>query len=196
MNYLAHAYLSFGYPEILVGNIISDFVKGKTKFQYSKNIQNGIALHRLIDNFTDAHAATHQAKKVFKSAVGLYSGAFVDIVYDHFLANDTNELPANKWVEFSQTAYQSLSNYQTIFPERFAKMFPYMKHQNWLYNYRFAWGIENSFRGLVHRAAYLQSSAEAFNLFQKEYEILQDCYNHFFSDVKNYAFNQLQQFLQ
>lgn len=29
MNYLAHAYLSFDEPEILVGNMISDFVKGK-----------------------------------------------------------------------------------------------------------------------------------------------------------------------
>ena len=29
MNYLAHAYLSFGYSELLVGNLISDFVKGK-----------------------------------------------------------------------------------------------------------------------------------------------------------------------
>ena len=31
MNYLAHAYLSFNDPEILVGNMISDFVKGKKK---------------------------------------------------------------------------------------------------------------------------------------------------------------------
>lgn len=34
MNYLAHAYLSFNDPEILVGNLISDFVKGKKKFDY------------------------------------------------------------------------------------------------------------------------------------------------------------------
>ncbi len=34
MNYLAHAYLSFNDPEILVGNMISDFVKGKKKFDY------------------------------------------------------------------------------------------------------------------------------------------------------------------
>ena len=31
MNYLAHAYLSFGDPDILAGNMISDFVKGKKK---------------------------------------------------------------------------------------------------------------------------------------------------------------------
>ena len=62
MNYLAHAYLSFNEPEILVGNMISDFVKGKKKFDYSPGVQKGIALHRAIDNFTDYHTATKAAK--------------------------------------------------------------------------------------------------------------------------------------
>jgi acyl carrier protein phosphodiesterase len=39
MNYLAHAYLSFNQPEILVGNMISDFVKGKKKFDFAPGIQ-------------------------------------------------------------------------------------------------------------------------------------------------------------
>ena len=46
MNYLAHAYLSFDDAEILTGNIISDFVKGKKKFDYPSRIQAGIKLHR------------------------------------------------------------------------------------------------------------------------------------------------------
>ena len=91
MNYLAHAVLSFGEPEILAGNMISDFVKGKQKFTYPKGIQNGITLHRLIDSFTDAHAATHEAKQYLKPAVGLYAGAFVDVAYDHFLALDETQ---------------------------------------------------------------------------------------------------------
>ena len=87
MNYLAHAYLSFGDPDILAGNMISDFVKGKKKFEYPDRVQMGITLHRKIDEYTDAHPATHQAIKFLKDAAGPYAGAFVDIVYDHFLAN-------------------------------------------------------------------------------------------------------------
>ncbi len=88
MNYLAHAYLSFSRPDLLVGNMISDFVKGRQKLNYSTGIQQGIVLHRQIDHFTDTHPATHDAKQYFKPAVGLYAGAFIDIVYDHFLALD------------------------------------------------------------------------------------------------------------
>jgi acyl carrier protein phosphodiesterase len=51
MNYLAHAYLSFKHEDILLGNLISDFVKGKKKFDYPLLIQKGITLHRNIDTF-------------------------------------------------------------------------------------------------------------------------------------------------
>src|SRR6266487_5277817 len=88
MNYLAHAYLSFGNNEILIGNMLSDFVKGKTKFSFPLNIQKGIFLHRAIDSFTDIHPVTKHAKQVFKPVTGHYAGVFTDIVYDHFLAAD------------------------------------------------------------------------------------------------------------
>ena len=93
MNYLAHAYLSFEITDITVGNMISDFVKGKQKFDYPVAIQHGITLHRAIDSFTDSHAVTRQAKSFFKEAYGLYAGPLVDVVYDHFLANDPLRFP-------------------------------------------------------------------------------------------------------
>src|SRR6478609_12216695 len=136
MNYLAHAYLSFSQPEILVGNMISDFVKGRQKFTYPKSIQKGITLHRLIDQFTDAHEVTHEAKQFFRSAVGLYAGAFMDIVYDHFLALDETIHAANDLAQFAATTYDVLENFETTLPPKFARMLPYMRAQNWLVNYR------------------------------------------------------------
>jgi len=52
MNYLAHAYLSFNEPELLLGNMVSDYVKGKKQFDFPKRMQAGIRLHRAIDEFT------------------------------------------------------------------------------------------------------------------------------------------------
>lgn len=99
MNFLAHAFLSFNDPDILTGNMISDFVKGKRKFDYPVAIQNGIYLHRQIDNFTDFHPATARAKEFFRPHYRLYSGAFIDIVYDHFLATDHKQFNQNNPLE-------------------------------------------------------------------------------------------------
>lgn len=193
MNYLAHAYLSFHQPEILVGNMISDYVKGNKKFNYPPLILAGIHLHRAIDQFTDQHPATSRLKEVFKPSYRLYSGAFADVAYDHFLANDPSQFPDEQLFAFSQWVYQRLDAYIEIFPDKFRHMFPYMKQHNWLYNYRLRSGMEQSFGGLVRRAAYLTESDTAFRLFEEHYEIIAACYQSFFPDVKKFAFDQLQQ---
>jgi acyl carrier protein phosphodiesterase len=196
MNYLAHAYLSFNHPGILVGNMISDFVKGKKKFDYHHHIQKGIALHRAIDTFTDEHEATKRAKEVFRPHYRLYSGAFVDVVYDHFLAADEEEFTEESLHHFSQEVYQTLHIHQSLMPEPFARMFPYMKDQNWLFHYRSRWGTEKSLGGLVRRALYLSESETAFRLFEEHYQLLEDCYRHFWAAVKPYAFSVYQELVQ
>ena len=194
MNYLAHAYLSFNHEEILVGNLISDFVKGKNKFNYPEGIQKGITLHRAIDTFTDGHEATQLAKNIFRPAYRLYSGAFVDVVYDHFLATDPKEFNEETLKSFSENVYNVLGNHINYLPERFGRMFPYMKLQNWLFNYHTRWGTEASFGGLVKRARYIRESETAASLFEERYKTLHECYKVFFPDLKSFAFKMFEDF--
>jgi len=192
MNYLAHAYLSFQQPDILLGNMISDYIKGKKQFDYPQAVQKGITLHRAIDNFTDTHAATQELKSFFRSQYRLYSGAFADIVYDHFLANDLKEFESETVLQqFAKNTYRQLEARSELFPPPFQKMFPYMKEYDWLSNYRHKWAIEKSFIGLVRRAAYLTESAIAFEIFNNHYSRMQNCYLAFFPEVKKFTLHQL-----
>lgn len=191
MNYLAHAYLSFNKPEILVGNLISDFVKGKKKFDYAPGIQKGIQLHREIDSFTDTHPVTREAKEVFRPHYRLYAGAFVDVVYDHFLATDNNEFGPESLLRFSEDTYAAVAPFIEILPAKFQQLFPYMRQQNWLNNYQFNWAIGRSLAGVVRRSAYLTESDTAFLLFETHYTHLQECYQQFFPDLKNFVIAQM-----
>ncbi len=196
MNYLAHAYLSFDEREILTGNIISDFVKGKTKYNYPEGIQKGIQLHRSIDTFTDNHPATAKAKSLFRPRYRLYSGAFVDVAYDHFLACDADQFISYGDLEsFSHHVYASLEKYFDVMPQRFQFIFPHMKAHNWLYNYRLKEGIRKSFAGLAWRAVYLTESEIAFEIFNQYYNDLKDCYDEFFPDLKKFARDNLSNLL-
>jgi acyl carrier protein phosphodiesterase len=187
MNFLAHAYLSFNHPQIIVGNMISDFVKGKDRFAFSGYIQKGIELHRKIDEFTDLHAATKKAKEVFRPYYRLYSGAIMDILYDHFLANDANEFTDAPLKEFTKTTYRLIEESATHLPNRFLQAFTYMKSEDWLYNYKYKDGIQKSLAGMVRRAVYLSESDTAYNLFLEHYVHLNECYKEFFPDVKQFA---------
>ena len=169
--------------------MISDFVKGKKKFDFPTDIQKGIALHREIDEFSDSHPATKQAKEIFRPHYRLYASAFMDVVYDYFIANDPAIFNEVSLYAFTRKTYQLLEERRQWFPERFAAMFPYMRSQNWLFNYRYTWGIERSLGGLVRRAAYLKESETAFRLFLENMDILQACYNQFSNDIKSFAKN-------
>ncbi len=190
MNFLAHAYLSFNHPQVLTGNMISDFVKGRSQYNYQKNIQYGIKLHRDIDAFTDAHDATRAGKEIFRNDYRLYSGAILDIIYDYFLANDEKIFDDQTLLNFTRTIYRVLEENSYQLPVSFLVMLPYMQKENWLYNYKTKQGIEKSLRGLVRRSAYLSDHQKAFDQFLKHNKELKNCYDVFFKDVKSYAKSQ------
>lgn len=196
MNFLAHAYLSFGHSEILTGNMMSDFVKGKKRYEHPDLIQKGIVLHRLIDDFTDAHHSTKAIKQFFKSDYGLYSAVFTDVVYDYFLANDINEFSNEIHLgEFVSETFDKLTDNQNLLELSFQSVFIKMKEQNWLFHYREIWGIEKSFTGIARRAKYFDSSDKAFEIFKDNIENMRPFYEVFFPDVKRYAKEQFDRLL-
>lgn len=182
MNFLAHAYLSFSEEQI-VGNLIGDFVKNRDRERLSLGIQQGVLLHRAIDTFTDAHPKVKEAKTIFQSLVRLYSGAFVDVVFDYFLANDTFIKTESEWKSFSQNVYQTLHQYYEILPENFKPLVARMEKDDWLFNYRYDWGIDFSIRNVKNKAQYLEKDLPVFEIFLENKSFLKSCYDDFFSDL-------------
>jgi acyl carrier protein phosphodiesterase len=184
MNYLAHAFLSFNNGQILVGNLINDFVKGNIQQkQYTILIQNGMALHKKIDAFTDAHAINKEAKKIFAPSYRLYAAAFLDVCYDHFLAKNFSQYSSLPLMEFTLQCYQQLNHNQQHLPENFAKIVPSMQKHNWLFNYQFNWAMAKSFEGLKRRATFIVETDTAYNLFESNYAILEQAFNNFFPEL-------------
>lgn len=170
--------------------MISDYVKGRTRYDYPAGIQQGITLHRAIDQFTDTHEATRDAKEIFRPEYRLYSGALVDVIYDHYLALDEDEFPGGSLYEFSQDVYKKLNRYARWFPGKFALFYPFMFQQNWLYHYRTKEGTGKSLHAVVRRAKYLTESQTAFRLFEQHYQRLNELYRQFWKDVKPFAKNE------
>jgi len=80
-----------------------------------------------------------------------------------------------------------LENNSTHLPNRFVQVLLYMKTEDWLYNYSYAEGIRKSLHGLARRATYLREVDTAYDLFLEHYIYLNECYNDFFPDVKQFA---------
>jgi acyl carrier protein phosphodiesterase len=190
LNYLAHAYLSFGSDTVLVGNMVSDFVKGRAILDYPIPVQKGIKLHRLIDSFTDAHPVNKVTRQYLSPAVGRYSGAFLDIIYDHFLATDPTRFAPGTLRVFAARTYALLNEDSDILPPAFRRTLEYMEAHDWLFNYSSRMGIRRSLVGLVRRAAYLADDAPVYARFEQYYEELSDSYQVFFPQLEAYTRDQ------
>ncbi len=193
MNYLGHAFLSFGDSEIITGNLIGDHIKGKLALNnFPQRISKGILLHRKIDSFTDTHTATKEASKYFKKEYGLYSGSIMDVLFDHFLANDTHFFATESvLLEFSLQVFAKIDLHTAHLPETFTRYFPYMKSQNWLYNYRTSIGILQSLNGLSKRAKYIAPIGIAHQIFMENYDVLNKYYFDLIGDLIKFTKNEL-----
>jgi acyl carrier protein phosphodiesterase len=176
--------------------MVSDFVKGAAKNNFPNDIRQGIELHRAIDSFTDLHPVTKKAKEIFRPAYRLYSGAIMDIIYDHFLARDPNQFSRETLQAFTQNVYAVLEEDSAYLPGQFVHVLYYMKIEDWLYQYQFEEAIQKSLKGLIRRAAYLSESETAYTLFLENYRALEEYYLEFFPDVKQYAKQRLKELLE
>lgn len=195
MNYLGHAFLSFGNTDILTGNMIGDHVKGRIALEhFPDGIRKGIELHRKIDDHTDHHPATQRSKLLFREDYGLYAGAIMDTLYDHFLANDPKHFKNEQALkEFTEQTYQQLETNAAYFPETFTNYFQHMRMHNWLYGYRTMQGILRALKGVNHRATHMPPADKAYEIFVVHYYQLAQSYYELIDDVINFVKIELNQ---
>jgi len=160
--------------------MIADFIKNNEREKFPLEIQEGIKLHRAIDTFTDSHPAVSEAKKIFSPLVRLYSGAFVDVAFDYFVAHLYKE---DELKIHSAKVYKILWENEKWLPENYKKMLVRMEQDDWLTNYRQNQGIKFSMQNVLHKAKYLEKDIPIFEEFLKHKSELQLYFDQFFPDI-------------
>ncbi|CAA6692976.1 MULTISPECIES: ACP phosphodiesterase [unclassified Lentimonas] len=115
MNWVAHVFLSEPCVHFQLGNLIADFVKGKTWSGIHPSTEAGLRMHRKIDAFTDSHEVFHRSRQRLR-AKGFLRAVAIDLSYDHMLiknwARYNNTTTAREFLnDFYQRAEQVLDQY-------------------------------------------------------------------------------------
>lgn len=193
MNLLGHAFLSFGDEDVLCGNMMGDFVKGKKILDsYPESIKTGLLLHRKIDAFTDNHPAVLKAKNIFRPFYRLYSGPIIDVLFDHFLANDPKYFSSEKKLHhFTQNIFPALEKNRQFQPEPFQQMCWHLQSEEILYQYRTLKGIKTALKYLCQRMQYAADETNAIENTMRYYYELNQYYFDFMDSIVIYAKNEL-----
>ncbi|WP_339925878.1 ACP phosphodiesterase [uncultured Cyclobacterium sp.] len=193
MNFLAHAYLSFDQPKVLVGNFIGDFVRGNLEEQFERDIVTGIMLHREIDSYTDKHPLVKEAQKILKPKFARYSSVITDMYFDYFLSKNWENYSSESIEDYTQSVYDLIESQREILPVKFLRPFKYMRDEDWLKAYGTMCGIQRSFTGMSYRTSFDSKMELAPKFLQENHELFESYFERFFIDLINFSKNKLKQ---
>jgi acyl carrier protein phosphodiesterase len=187
LNYLAHSYLSFNQPELIIGNFIADSIQGNRFEGLTEGMVHGIRLHRKIDTFTDSHPIYLTSKHRFSKEFDKYSGVLMDIIYDHFLAKNFHLYSELSLQEHATSVYLLLEDNFRFLPENAKRFFGYMTERNILFHYSSLDGIETVLTHLSHRIRNRFELQTALPILENEYTSIEEEFFIFFDDLQAFC---------
>ena len=187
MNVLAHIYLSGDSDEIIIGNYIGDYVKGRDYLKYPEQVRKGIIIHRNIDAFTDKHPVVHRSKLLFTKKYHKYAGVVCDILYDHFLTKEWDFFSRRPLESVTYQFYRAMVNNYDILPEKVKDRIPFFIINNWIEAYRTSKGLKSVLRAMSRRTSLPNEARYAIKTFKKNYYSLDDDFMEFFPQLIEYV---------
>jgi len=188
VNFLAHLFLAGPEPDLIVGNFIGDFVRGRGwQRQCGPDVVRGVLLHRAIDTFTDRHPIVKQSQSRLRLKYRHYAKVIVDVYYDHYLAARWSEYAGEPLTSFAERAYRLLADRDAMLPERARGIVPHMRAGNWLVQYAQLEGIARALGGLSQRAMPGSRMHEAIDDLRAHYPAFGTEFQMFFPDLQAFA---------
>ncbi|NND08404.1 MAG: DUF479 domain-containing protein [Saprospiraceae bacterium] len=164
MNFLAHSYLSFDIPDLVVGNYLGDFVKNKHLKTLPQGIQQGVKLHRFIDSYTDVHPLVKTGTRMLHASMAKYAPVAIDIYFDFLLAKHWALFHESELPTFCEKIYDTLMAYDGPMPDYMIGRRRRMVAGRWLENYRTYAGLQKVFTFLSKRAKFPSNLDQAGNI--------------------------------
>ena len=192
MNFLAHIHLSGPDKNLRFGNFIADGIRGKEIKNYPLEVQAGIHLHRTIDSFTDQHPTFKQHCKLLSPDHGHYSRVIMDVVYDHFLAEQWQQFDASPLEVFAKNFYAETEQRKLEIPQKMQRLFQLMQEQNWLVEYGNIEGLERILFHMSKRTSFPSAFPKAVPLIASNKPLLFPQFKQFYKELEQHCKNHLQ----
>ena len=183
MNFLAHALLSGGDGDILLGNLMADFLRPGTPIPDREGVKRGIAWHYQIDRFMDSHPLVARGRARLFPHYRHYSAVLIDLFYDHLLATSWNHWSQTPLEAFAAQTYGQLTQRLDDMPERMREVIPAMIEGDWLRAYAREDGIRYALTRIQRRASKGEGLGKAWGDFAASRSLYEAEFNEFMPQI-------------
>jgi acyl carrier protein phosphodiesterase len=186
MNFLFHLYLSGNDTDIMTGNFMGDFVKGRVGDDYPPLLQAGIMLHRRIDSFAQHQPMFRRSRERIASSYGLWRGVLVDLYYDHFLSSGWEEWSQEPLETYLTRARGMVEQRREWLPERLQGLVPII-FEELLPSYRETAGIGRALERMARRVKRDNPLSGGEQELLRHYEGLQEDFRSFMPEMSAFV---------
>lgn len=167
----------------MVGNFIADFIRNKYLEQLDPGIQQGVLLHRAIDQYTDTHPLIQQGTKRLHARHSKYASVLIDVYYDYLLAKNWLLFHQKPLSEFTEGVYEVLMRHRPIMPPSLQRRLPHMVADDWLRGYGTQAGLEFTFERMKLRVSKPHYFENAFDSLEQNLEAFEEEFLRFFPEM-------------
>lgn len=185
MNFLGHLLLAGSNPEIRIGNFIADHIKGCPLTSFPPMVVKGIMMHRAIDYFTDTNPQLSQVKTLLRPGYRKYASVVLDVLLDHFIANDWPRYSPLPLESFILRFYMQLVNYWNVLPPYWKERLPEFINDNRILRYRSIDGICESLDIMASTTSLPDASDTVKTLVANQYDYINRIVRAFIPDIIN-----------
>lgn len=190
MNYLVHLYLSGPDPELQLGGLMGDFVKGPIPDHYPPQVALGLQLHRRIDSLAHSSPHTRRSRHRLRPAVGHGRGIVIDIFYDYFLASAWVDFSPEPLADYAAGIYRLLQENHQLLPPNLQRIAPRMIEHNWLASYQHRRVVGRALQRIAERLSKPLPLAESIaDLDTHEISLRRD-FTAFMAEATNFVENE------
>jgi len=183
MNFLAHAFLSNGDGDILLGNLMADFLRPGTPIPNREGVKRGVAWHYQIDRFMDSHPVVARGRARLFPHYRHYSAVLIDLFYDHLLATSWNRWSQTPLEQFAPQVYGQLTQRLDDMPERMREVVPAMIEGDWLCAYAREDGIRYALTRIQRRASKGEGLGRAWGDFSASRSLYEAEFDEFMPQI-------------
>ena len=186
MNFLCHMVLSGNDDQLLVGNFMGDFVKGRLDDRFTPRIRQGVTLHRLIDSYAARDEHFSRSRQRISSEYGLYRAVLVDLFYDHLLVREWETWAKEPFTRYLARTRAIVERHDSSLPERMQPLIPVIFGEL-LPSYGTIAGIGSALERMSRRVARANPLAGGETQLTLHYQGLQDDFRRFMPGIRRFV---------
>ncbi|WP_299497245.1 ACP phosphodiesterase [uncultured Shewanella sp.] len=185
MNFLSHLHLADNSHTSLAANLAGDFAKGNIE-KYPKHLQQGLWLHRQIDQLTDSHELVKELLAHFPKQHRRVAPILIDLCFDHMLAKYWQEYHHQTLNDFAHKAYDELASCADL-PPKLIDILPRMRNENWLQSYQSRDGLNQAITGVAKRFSKPELFNDSHNVIKQLDQEIETAFRMFYPQLMAYT---------